>query len=293
MNGITQLGYVGFSVSDLARWEEFAVQVLGMQVGSRDGETGLNLRMDRRDQRVVLQKGTEDDLAFTGWELPSEEALAAFVAKLSEQGFAIQKAAKEQAQKRSVESLYVAKDPNGVQLEFYFGAGVSKEPFKSQVNISEFVTGALGMGHVLLIAKNKGETDAFYRKVMGLKLSDYIRQEVAPGVVIDATFLHVNGRHHTLAFAEVPDPKHINHVMVQVEDMSDVGRAYDRCTNMGVPIVMGLGHHPNDEMFSFYAQSPSGFAVEFGWGGLTIDDENWDVKNYTQLSDWGHRRVAA
>ena len=57
----------------------------------------------------------------------------------------------------------------------------------------------------------------------------------------------------------------------------------------GVPIMMGPGHHPNDQMFSFYCVTPSGFGLEFGWGGIVIDDDHWEVRTYSQPSDWGHR----
>jgi hypothetical protein len=77
-------------------------------------------------------------------------------------------------------------------------------------------------------------------------------------------------------------------MMIEVEDMNDVGFALDRCKAANFPIGMGLGHHPNDHMFSFYVQSPSGFLIEFGSGGIVIDDNTWEVKNYNQLSDWGH-----
>jgi hypothetical protein len=42
-------------------------------------------------------------------------------------------------------------------------------------------------------------------------------------------------------------------------------------------------------MLSFYALSPSGFDVEFGWGGLEVDDESWHVKTHNTNSAWGHR----
>jgi len=52
---------------------------------------------------------------------------------------------------------------------------------------------------------------------------------------------------------------------------------------------MTLGGHPNDRMFSFYVKTPSGFAIEYGWGGLTIDDEEtWVVRTYDKLDIWGH-----
>ena len=144
------------------------------------------------------------------------------------------------------------------------------------------------------MSKDYEVSASFYQKVLGLKISDYIRAEVAPGVVVNATFFHsATGRHHSLATGQFPASKILNHFMVQLADMDDVGMAYDRAREAGVPLVLELGHHPNDKMFSFYAQTPSGFAVEIGSGGVVIDDQNWKVVTYSQLSDWGHKRVQA
>jgi 3,4-dihydroxy-9,10-secoandrosta-1,3,5(10)-triene-9,17-dione 4,5-dioxygenase len=62
--------------------------------------------------------------------------------------------------------------------------------------------------------------------------------------------------------------------MVEMATTDDVGRAQDRRVDHGVPVVMGLGRHTNDEMISFYCQTPDDFMVEVGWGGL-----------------WGHRPI--
>jgi len=110
-------------------------------------------------------------------------------------------------------------------------------------------------------------------------------------VKMDLTFMHTKtGRHHSLATGKVPGEKRLGHLMVQVKDMNDVGLAYDRCVAAGLPIIMHLGHHPNDQMFSFYVRSPSGFAIEYGHGGIVVDDATWKVVTHTRLSDWGHRR---
>ncbi|MEZ5167374.1 MAG: hypothetical protein R2695_13135 [Acidimicrobiales bacterium] len=55
---------------------------------------------------------------------------------------------------------------------------------------------------------------------------------------------------------------------------------------------MGLGRHTNDHMISFYCESPDGFFVEFGWGGLQIPEPT-DVPMYqiTRPSFWGHRPI--
>jgi hypothetical protein len=48
--------------------------------------------------------------------------------------------------------------------------------------------------------------------------------------------------------------------------------------------------YPNDGAFSFYARTPNGIEIEFGWGAVQVDDEVWQPRTYSQLSDWGHRR---
>ena len=55
-----------------------------------------------------------------------------------------------------------------------------------------------------------------------------------------------------------------------------------------IPIVMNLGRHTNDKMLSFYMRKPSGFAVEYGWGGIVGDDATWTVRRYQSGSLWGH-----
>lgn len=293
MAEIRNLGYSVFGVSDLAAWERFGVDMLGMQIGRREDKL-LTLRMDEYQQRVVLEQGKDDDLRAAGWEFDDEHALEAYVAGLRAKGVAVEACSADHARARRVERVYRCEDPNGFGHEFYFGpalAGV-ENPFRSSVLAGKgFNTGPLGMGHLLPKSEDYAAAVDFYRNVLGFRLSDYIREEVAPGVVVDATFFHTKtGRHHSLATAFIPSKKILNHLMVELQSMDDVGLAYDRCVKAGYPMVLELGHHPNDEMFSFYVVTPSGFAIEYGWGGIVIDDGKWQVRSFTKLSDWGHKR---
>ena len=36
-------------------------------------------------------------------------------------------------------------------------------------------------------------------------------------------------------------------------------------------MTVSLGRHTNDEMISFYLRTPSGFDIEYGFGGKTVD----------------------
>ena len=79
--------------------------------------------------------------------------------------------------------------------------------------------------------------------------------------------------------------------MVEVDNLDDVGHAYDRHVDAGWPIRGGLGRHSNDHTVSFYAETPSGAQIEFGWGSRLIDDRTWVTSHTTVGSIWGHRRV--
>jgi 3,4-dihydroxy-9,10-secoandrosta-1,3,5(10)-triene-9,17-dione 4,5-dioxygenase len=102
-------------------------------------------------------------------------------------------------------------------------------------------------------------------------------------------FLHCNPRHHSLALADA-DRSALAHFMVEAATIDDVGYALDRFEDRGIRVKQGLGRHSNDRMLSFYAATPGRFDVEFGWGGIHIDDATWTSQEITKTSFWGHRR---
>jgi len=294
MSHVTQLGYLGLNVSDLARWEAFALDILGLQLAAREPGQRLALRMDDYSQRWLIEQGTTDDLTFSGWETASQADLETLVIRLTTNGVAVTKATHEEAAARKVDHLYVCHDPDGNRVELYAGPAVTSAPFRSPALTSAFVTGGQGLGHFFLIAQSDRQILLdFYVGLLGIKISDYIREEIAPGIIADAAFLHCNGRHHTLAIARMPIPKRIHHLMIQVSNIEDLGFARDRCRAAGIAVEMDIGMHPNDKILSFYAVTPSGFSVEIGWGGIQIDDATWSVRAFDKLSEWGHHRTAA
>jgi len=155
--------------------------------------------------------------------------------------------------------------------------------FKPSRPMSGFVTGAGGLGHVVLLVPDVDRAERFVIDVLGFKLSDRVDN-------IKARFFHCNSRHHTLAFAPVPGLVGMHHLMLEVNSLDDVGTALDRCIEQKLPLAMALGHHTNDRMTSFYVRSPSGFEIEYGWGGLLVDDDEWVVRSYDSGSVWGHKR---
>ncbi|MDR2011547.1 MAG: VOC family protein [Rhodanobacter sp.] len=290
MPGLKELAYVVYEASDLDAWEHFGVKLLGMQTGERT-QNGVTLRNDEKAYRWVITKGPADDLVASGYEVDSDAALDNIVAKLRAAGFQTTLGDASLAAARKVARIVVTADPMGNRVELVTHFANAPTPFRSEILAGQFLTGACGAGHQFILTKEVPQQDAvnFYCDLLGFRISDRIVEEIAPGIVADAMFLHCNPRHHTIALGQIPHPKKTHHFMLQVTDRQDVGYAWERCLKAGQPIEMTLGSHPNDQMLSFYVKTPSGFAVEYGWGGLLIeDDSTWEVKTFNQLNNWGH-----
>ena len=290
MTRIARLGYLDFEVSDPSAWRTFAVDRLGLALARENADGSVALRMDEQAQRIFLRPGASDDLACAGFEVADDVSLRALVAELEAAGIRVGEASAEVATRRGVDHLYQLEDPNGIPIELFSGPE-SGGGFSSRLVPSGFCTGDEGLGHILVLVRDADSTRHFYCDLLGMRVSDYIEPDAAPGRKLRITFLHANARHHTLAFFEAPARKRINHFMIEMNAMNEVGLAYDRCVDAGVPITSTIGQHPNDQMLSFYARTPSGFAVEVGWGGRKVDDATWQIRTYDRTSTWGHRSV--
>lgn len=289
MSGVSALGYAGFRVADPDAWADFATGILGlMEAPAAAGQR--RFRLDQRAWRLAVEEGPEDDIAFIGFEVEGPAALAALAARLSATGITVSAAPEDLCRARGVLGLVTCQDPMGLDVELYYGAQERFEvPFVSPAGVSGFVTGQQGIGHVVLSAPDIAAVEAFYVTGLGLLLSDVITMTITPEFAFDIRFFHCNTRHHTLALAPVPAPKRLHHFMLEARQLDDVGLALDRLRAPGLPpVVQGLGRHSNDHMVSFYAATPAGFQVEFGWGAREIHEPDWTVVRHSTTSVWGH-----
>src|SRR5262245_8737479 len=280
---LQSLGYVGIKARDVGDWADFGTKFLGMQVVDRSRST-LTLRMDDRRQRVVVHADGGEGAAFLGWDVADGRALDGLAARLEKSGVPVQLMPRSIADERHVQDLVRFTDPVCNVLEAFHGAELSTDPFQPGRAISGFRTGPLGMGHVVMNVERIDRMLPFYRDVLGFRLSDYTLRP------FKAYFLHLNPRHHSFAMVET-GKNTIHHLMMELYMLDDVGQAYDLAQGEEGRIATTLGRHTNDFMTSFYANTPSGFFVEYGWGGRSIDPQRWTpVEMSCGPSLWGHDR---
>ena len=281
---LNALGYIGISARTLDDWESFGTRFLGMQLVDKS-RGALALRMDDRKQRVIVHSGEGEGPSFYGWEVADAAALDALAAHLEKSGVRVARGSRALADERRVIDLIVFSDPIGNRLEAFHGAEIASDPFKPGRSISGFRTGPLGMGHAVLTAERLDAVLPFYTEILNFKPSDYILKP------FKAYFFHVNARHHSLAFIDT-GKNGIHHLMVELCYLDDVGQGYDLALRQPELIGTTLGRHVNDHVTSFYANSPSNFLVEYGWGGRTIDPAHWSTHERAEgPSLWGHDRL--
>ena len=287
--GVTQLGYLGIGVSDLSEWKEFAASALGIQENGTGPRGEVYFRIDDHHQRFAVFPTGEDDLLYAGWEVKDAQAMHAIARQLRALSVEVTEATRDEAAARMALGLIRFMDPDGLAVEVYHGPLLDRTPFGSPRGVVRFKADALSPGHIVLKVADINRTLRFYVQGLGVKLSDYITVE-HEGRIATLAFTHVNPRHHSMALVPglVPGARRLQHFMLETESINDVGLAFDIIRESG--LEMGrLGRHTNDLMISFYVASPSGFNVEYGWGGRTIDDEStWTVENYRATSIWGH-----
>jgi len=281
MSYITSLGYIGCNVSDLKAWDRFFAALYDIENFDETEQHTHRFHLGRGRQWVALQQSSGDGLAFIGWEVGSRASMDSIATLLGERGISVRRASVDLCCSRGAADLIQVPGPDGVAIELFLRAESA-----ATGNTQKKPSSELELGHVVLAASDRRAAEAWYAQTLGFQLSDHIFWDG-----VEASFLRCNPRHHSLAITNpVGDMRggDLGHFMLEVDSIDTVGQTYDRARRLGVPIAFTFGRHSNDGAISFYAYSPSGWLVEYGYGGRLIHDPAWQPALYDAPSIWGH-----
>lgn len=284
---VTQIGYLEIETRDKPSWLRLARHI-GFEIDARGEATGLRMDADRW-ARIILRESEGERLSGIGWEAASPDDFQAIFQRLDQAG-ARPKERPDLASFHNVQQLAEFEDPDGNRGELYSNARTTiRTPFRSPEYVT-FVAGIGGMGHVTLAVADLARTMAFYQSALGLKIT-----EIADVGPLQVVFLRAGERHHTLAVAQVPSGRPaIDHIMIEVATIDDLGSIRDRLIANGHVIDRDLGRHPTDGVISLYAATPAPFNLEIGWGSIAFDERTWAKQRYERRSwSWGHRKLGA
>lgn len=289
--GKVRLGYLVIETMKFADWRRFGRDAIGMHLD--ESLPGImRFRLDDNECRFLLLRGQAEDTTAVGWEVDDHNTFDVVEARVLGHDVPIDVGSEEEAALRGVERFIRFPGPNGLMQEVFVRARRSVIPLQL-ASSGGFVTGADGMGHVAIATKRPHEMRGYYSTVFDARLTDYI-DETINGIKFKIRFLRVNERHHTVAIAATtrlplnPIRTRIQHCNVQVADLTDLTKSYQRVKELGFDMALSIGQHTNDKELSYYAVSPSGFEWELGWNPIVVDESTWETTTHAGISIWGH-----
>jgi 2,3-dihydroxybiphenyl 1,2-dioxygenase len=262
---VTELGYIGVGVKDLAAWKDFATNIVGLELAD-EGETDrCYLRMDYMHHRIVVHADGSDDLAYLGFRVAGADEFAQMQRQLSEAGIKFRVGSEDEADERRVLEVLKLSDPDGNPVEIFHGPLTQfGKPFHpGRAMHGRFKTGSGGLGHCIVRERDVDAAQRFYAQ---LGMRGGVEYKFGGGKrSVRLVFMDCNERDHTVAFG-VPSDRRLNHIMLEVDNLDDVGMTYDLVRKNKIPVTITPGKHSNDHMYSFYFRNPSGWMFEYGWG---------------------------
>jgi catechol 2,3-dioxygenase-like lactoylglutathione lyase family enzyme len=162
------------------------------------------------------------------------------------------------------------------------------------------------MHHVALEVADMDQSIAFYRKFMGMKLTERHPAGENPAIPVELAFLRLHSQHHDLVLAHDPDrayvardrkagPVGIHHYAFECADRQSWLGLLDRATEMGLKIVRGPVLHSASqpggdgswgETESFYVLDPDGHRIElFCEMGFVDQNGQFETVQHEKIAD--------
>ncbi len=284
MAQVTELGYMGLGVKDLEAWKNFATKIVGMEFSDEGERDRAYLRMDYWHHRIVLHSDSSDDLMYLGFRVAGADEFGEMQRQLTEAGVKFRAASEDEAAERHVLELIKLADPDGNPVEIFHGPEVQfVKPFHpGRAMHGRFKTGTGGMGHTIIRQRDVAAAHRFYT-LLGMRGGVEYKFRMGKQT-ITPVFMHCNDRDHTVAFGIGGPERRINHLMVEVDNLDDVGLTHELVRKHKIPVTIGPGKHSNDHMYSFYFRNPSGWMFEYGWGARPATHQS----EYYMQDVYGH-----
>jgi catechol 2,3-dioxygenase-like lactoylglutathione lyase family enzyme len=235
------LSHVGLAVEDPQAAAAYYTRTLGLAVSEALADGTIRLGWGQGFHALELTPG--HGLDHFGLELPDDAALAAFEARLRDNGVS---ATREDVGGDHVPVL-AFRDPDGHRVEAHGPVDRSGEhaadPGRRPIRIH----------HVTLASPAIAEQVAFYEEVLGFRVSDRM------GDVF--VWLRCNQEHHTVAVVEA-EQAGLDHYAYEIDSWASLKTWCDELAARDVPLQWGPGRHgPGNNLFVMF-DDPAGNHVE-------------------------------
>jgi catechol 2,3-dioxygenase-like lactoylglutathione lyase family enzyme len=266
---VKRLAHLTVVTPDPARQARYCERVLGLELVARDGDRTV-FATRTGFEAIVLEKGEQPAVARLALQVAPGSDLDELGSRLSKHGIVTER---RHDTTPGVRDTIAFRDVHGRGLEVF-----SDYTFP-QGGDGDGPINPRKLGHVAFHTPDLSATIAFYRDVLGFRLSDQRSNLFA--------FLRCSRDHHTLNFLEAGNHPGVHHFAFELRDEAEINRACDMLARRDVKLYWGPLRHIIGHNIAIYHKNPDNLTVEFF---CDLDIMHDEALNYFEPRPWHQDR---
>jgi catechol 2,3-dioxygenase-like lactoylglutathione lyase family enzyme len=260
-----RIGHATFVTPDLDRQADYFQQVIGLGVVSRDSNRVL-LASPMGQLAVVLEKGGASSCSRIAFEVSPDIGFDDMAKSLSAHGL---KSEVRSDDLPGTPKVLTFTDPKGTTIELF-----SEWSFQNAGSPAVGSAMPNKLGHLAFVCTDPQAMQAFYEKVLGFRMSDWIGDYFV--------FLRCGIDHHTINFIRGPENK-MHHVAFELRDPGHMHNVCDMLGRSNLEIIWGPVRHGPGHNTALYHRNPDDQMIEFFIELDVIADEE---RGYFEPRPW-------
>ncbi|QDW40548.1 glyoxalase [Bradyrhizobium sp. KBS0727] len=230
---VSRIGHLTLETPDLDRQLDYYQRVMGLHLADRYSSSAY-LCTGTGELAVVLEQGATRRCKQLAFQVPPQTDLAAAARALSSNGI---KAQTREESRPGGGKVLVFTDPNGTEIELFTAATFAK--LAGPIGIAPFK-----LGHVAFIVDDPVVTAAFYERILGFRVSDWVERFFV--------FMRCGPDHHTVNFLRA-DGRRMHHFAFEMRDAAHLTASCDVLGREKLEIIWGpVRHGPGHNIATYH-----------------------------------------
>ena len=271
MVNVIKLAHVGLNAVDLSKQAEFYNDKWGLQPVDEFGREMFFRAEGPAHHVLTLHEHESAGLHHIALEVASPSDIDQAFDELSAAGVEVVTPPAQELEPGVAKAIRFT-DPDGFLVELVAGVDRIDAPY-GQRDVKP-----QDLNHVVLNVADAARAEAFYRDLLGFKLTDRF--------INGLSFWACDANHHSLAFGEARDGRaSFHHAAFDMRDWEDWIKAVFYAGERGIPRVWGPGRHLfGNNLFSYY-KDPEGNTIEYTAEVEQLTDPDRQVRVQEPFAD--------
>jgi catechol 2,3-dioxygenase-like lactoylglutathione lyase family enzyme len=261
-----RFSHAAFETPDLERQIDYFTQVVGLAVAAREnGRAHLATKVG--DLVVQLDKGDQARCTKLAFQVDPDTEFGDIRKGLEAEGVRCES---RNDTAPGIPKTVTFEDPKGTKIDVF----AEQSPIAKNQQVAGI--GPLKLGHVAFYTPDIQRTVAFYEKVLGFRVSDWIGDFFC--------FMRCNSDHHTVNFFTGPNAK-LHHIAFELKDFMHLQNSCELMGQKQVPIIWGPLRHGPGHNIATYHRNQDEQVVEFF---CELDKMTDEELGYFEPRPWHH-----